>query len=202
MATHPLQCTCKTLIGEIDAAARFNRGLCFCKDCQAFAHFLGRAPEILDDRGGTGIVQTQPSMVRLTAGQSQLACVRLTPNGLTRWYTKCCNTPIGNTPANYKFAFVGLIDMCLKSPPQSLDERYGPVEMWVHTQSAIGDPKPRTQGTLRAIRHLMGGLISARVTGRYKRTPFFSARGELVAVPTILAGDQRAAIMAAVNGYR
>ena len=112
------------------------------------------------------------------------------------------NTGIAAGAANYKFSFVGLIDTCLKAPPQSLDERYGPVEMRVHTQSAIGEPKPRAQGTLRAIRRLVGGLISARVTGRYKRTPFFSARGELVAVPTILAGDQRAAIMAAVNDYR
>ena len=29
--------------------------MCYCKDCQAFAHFLGKAGEILDERGGSDL---------------------------------------------------------------------------------------------------------------------------------------------------
>lgn len=36
-----------------------------------------------------------------------LACLRLTDKGLLRWYSTCCQTPIGNTSANWKISFVG-----------------------------------------------------------------------------------------------
>ena len=103
--SHPIQCRCGTLKGYVDRLRGANYCVCYCRDCQAFAHFLGRAGEILDARGGTAVVQTPAANVTFTSGREALACMRLTPNGLLRWYSTCCNTPVGNTLANSKVLF-------------------------------------------------------------------------------------------------
>ena len=54
-----------------------NHAVCYCDDCQAFAHFLGRAADILDPHGGTEIFQMSPARIALTAGTERLACMRL-----------------------------------------------------------------------------------------------------------------------------
>jgi len=72
-----------------------NRCVCYCRDCQAFAHFLGKVDAILDERGGSEIIQVLPRNLTFTQGIELLACMRLTEKGLLRWYAACCNTPIG-----------------------------------------------------------------------------------------------------------
>ena len=86
---HPLQCTCGTLKGYVSHPERVNRAVCYCTDCQAFAHFLGLAHVILDAKGGTDVIQTVPANVTFTEGQHVLACMRLSPKGLLRWYARC-----------------------------------------------------------------------------------------------------------------
>ncbi len=95
--THRWHCRCGKLAGEVDVNTAVNRGICYCKDCQAFAYFLGAPERILDAQGGTDIVQTSPQALTFTAGREHLACMGLTPHGLMRWYAACCNTAIGNT---------------------------------------------------------------------------------------------------------
>ena len=63
---HPLQCRCGTIKAVIHNAEASNRGVCYCKDCQAFAHFLGRPTEILDERGGTEVAQILPKNLAFT----------------------------------------------------------------------------------------------------------------------------------------
>ena len=198
---HPIECQCKTIVGEIDEAAPFNRGRCYCRSCQAFAHFLDRAPAVLDAHGGSGIVQTSPSHVHITRGMDRMACMRLTPNGLMRWYAACCNTPIGNTLANYKLSFVGLVDACLGAQ-SSLDSRFGPQRMQVYTQYAIGEPKPVARGTLSSIMRLGAGIISNRLNGSYKRTPFFNENGEPIVAAKVLSSEEHAEVMNRVSGFR
>jgi hypothetical protein len=112
---HPLQCRCGTVKGYVSDPQTVNRAVCYCRDCQAFAHFLGRAADILDAQGGTDVIQTLSARVIFSEGREVLACMRLSRNGLMRWYTTCCNTPIGNTLPNFRFSFVGLIHSCLES---------------------------------------------------------------------------------------
>ncbi len=83
--SHPLRCKCGTVKGLVANPRSANHCICFCKDCQAFAHFLGRPGEILDERGGSEILQTLPKSVTLTEGSGSLACMRLTRKGLLRW---------------------------------------------------------------------------------------------------------------------
>src|SRR5512146_1569363 len=123
---HPLACRCGMVRGFASTEPPYNHVVCYCRDCQAFAHFLGRADEILDEHGGSEIVQMRTRNLTLSQGADRLACVRLTPNGPLRWYTSCCNTPIGNTALKPRISFVGLVAACLeKDPPVA--RSFGPV---------------------------------------------------------------------------
>jgi len=182
MTDQQIRCRCGTLQGTLAEAAWSNRVICYCDDCQAFPAALGCADTVLDARGGTDIVQTGPRFVAFTQGRDQLACLRLTPKGPLRWYAKCCNTPIGNTPANPKFAFVGLLHSCLGSPAE-LDRVFGPPRMEVFTKFALGEPKPKQRLPVLGGLAFVGHLLGARLRGSYRMTPFFDHHGEPVAQP-------------------
>ena len=180
--THPLRCNCGKLTGTLVGVASpqenrtkdINRCVCYCKDCQAFARFLKREDDILDEIGGTSIVQTIPKHVTFLEGTENLACIRLTENGPLRWYAACCNTPIGNTSPNFKLPFIGLIHNCLSAEQDSLDAIFGSVRMYVNTQSAIGEQKPKSTGFLAGTLRMMGMVFRSRIDGSYKQNPFFN----------------------------
>lgn len=189
---HPLSCRCGTLQGYVELQKPVNRGVCYCRDCQAFAHFLGKANEVLDRHGGTDVVQTLPAYVHIEQGKEALACMRLSEKGLLRWYASCCKTPIGNTLATYKLPFVGLVHACLDSPERTLDESFGPIRMHVNTDSAKGDPKPKPTGMAGAVVRLLGLAARSRISGSYRKTPFFNVpEGTPVSSPTVLTQAER-----------
>jgi hypothetical protein len=197
---HPLQCRCGAIRGFVESPRAANRAICYCKDCQAFAHFLGRPGEVLDPRGGSDIVQIAPRQLTLTAGTESLACMRLKPKGLLRWYAACCNTPIGNTLATPKVSFVGLLHNCLEGSGESLDAVFGPVRAWVNTESAKGSPKPVTRGLSSSVLWLLRTVVKARFNGDYKRTPLFRVdTGLPIVAPQVLSSDEHARIMSAVR---
>ena len=188
MATnHALRCRCGKLTGEVAHPEAGTRAVCYCKDCQAFARFLGQPQQVLDAQRGTEIVAMLPRHVSFTSGVEHLACMSLSPKGILRWYARCCNTPIGNTPRDFKIAHVGLIHTCLRDPAHSLAESFGPVKMRVNTQGALGEVRASRLGTLAAIVKFMAALTRSRLTGAYKRTPFFDAAGVPVRTPRVLS---------------
>jgi hypothetical protein len=189
---HPLQCRCGTIKGYVVRPSMAKRAVCYCKDCQAFAHFLKRADTVLDEHGGTAIVATVPKQVHFTQGLEALACMSLSDHGMLRWYASCCNTPIGNTPRDFKTPYVGLIETCLKSDSPSLQESFGPVRMVVNTKSAWGRVKSTPVSTLVAMLGLMKSVIGSRLSGTYKRTPFFGTElGTPVTRPRELSKGER-----------
>ncbi|HET8746610.1 MAG TPA: DUF6151 family protein [Ramlibacter sp.] len=141
---HRFQCACGKLQGEIRQPRHGVRAVCYCRDCQAYAHLLQRADQVLDASGGTDVVATPASNVAITAGREQLACVSLSPRGLLRWYAACCGTPIANTPRNWKLPYVGLVHTCLHQP-DPLERSFPRVALRVNTKSAHG-PVPRDTG--------------------------------------------------------
>jgi hypothetical protein len=158
---HPLSCRCGILKGTLSHPELTNRVVCYCRDCQAFTHFLNRANDILDANGGSDVIQTLPAYLTFTQGQQQLACVRLSEKGLVRWYTRCCDTPIGNTPADFRMSFIGLLHSCLENDGKSLDESFGPVRMWSFTQRAKTPVRPRTHTMVAGILRVIGMAIRA-----------------------------------------
>jgi hypothetical protein len=121
--------------------------------------------------------------------------MRLTDKGLVRWYAKCCNTPIGNTAANYRLSFVGLIHNCLEAPPASLDDSFGPVRMWSFTKNAKTKIKGSSFGMVPGILKILAMVMRARLNGAYKHTPFFLIdSGAPIVTPKILNNSEREAV--------
>jgi Family of unknown function (DUF6151) len=194
---HPLQCRCGTVRGSIKEPHSANRAVCYCRDCQAFARFLGQENEILDAQGGTDVIQILPKNLTFTQGIEALACIRLSEKGLLRWYASCCNTPIGNTLANFKISFIGLIHNCLEHAGAPVSESFGPVRAWVNTQGAKGDPKPKVRGMGTVILWFVATVLRARLNGGYKQSAFFlKDKGTPIVRPRVLSSVELAAVMA------
>ena len=195
--SHTIQCKCGHVRGLLTPTHPSNRCVCYCGDCQAFARHL-QAHGALDDRGGTEIIQVPPANLQFTQGAEKLACLRLTDAGMLRWYSACCNTPIGNTPANQGMSFVGLIHTCLAGDAASREASFGPVTMVVGAKNAKGDEKPDQKGLFSGIAKTMAMIIKARLSGAYRRNPFFKQdTGVAVATPTVLSASELSAAKAA-----
>ncbi|MFL6617602.1 MAG: DUF6151 family protein [Povalibacter sp.] len=188
---HPIQCRCGTVKGYVVRPGMAVRAVCYCKDCQAFARYLQRADTVLDEHGGTGIVATLPKHAHFTQGVESIACMSLSPKGLLRWYAKCCNTPIANTPRDRKLPYVGLVDACLASSSPSLSDTFGPVRAVLNTQSAKGHVSSSAASNLFAIAVIMKTVLWNRLNGSYRENPFFSITGTPVAKPIQLTKAER-----------
>lgn len=187
---HPIQCSCGAVRGHIEGTGSHNRIKCYCTDCRAFARFLGKSAEVLDEQGGTEVLQVAHSRLRFTQGIDQLAAIRLSDKGLVRWYAQCCKTPIGNTMVSPKMAFIGLVDTCLDST--RLDADFGADIAVANVGTALGAPKPKQRGIAGVIARFLSILVAARVSGSYKRSSLYDASGALRVEPKVLSADERA----------
>ena len=141
-----LRCRCGEVVGRVENASpqKVNRVVCYCDDCQAFAHQLGRA-DLLNAQGGTDIIQVAPAALTFLKGQQHIAGLRLSPKGLFRFHTTCCNTPVGNTlsPA---IPFVGIVAQVFDDNPKTVDGVFGPPIGAILGKYAIGKPPADSTG--------------------------------------------------------
>jgi len=190
-----IECACGAVQGVIEGSGAHNRGLCYCSDCRAFARFLNKAPEVLDEQGGTEIVQIAQPRLRFEQGEEHLAAVRLSDKGIIRWYAACCRTPIGNTLPTRRVAVIGLVRACLDS--NRMDQDFGPPGVIVHANSALGSPKPRPRGPSGATVRLIRIIGASLITGRYRRSPLFDDAGSLRVAPKVLTQEELAVLKGA-----
>ena len=188
----PVRCRC----GEFEALLRFperaGRAVCYCRDCQAFARFLGNPERILNDLAGTDVIATSPRFLRIVRGEQQLRCMSLSETGLLRWYTACCRTPIGNTPRDPKLSYVGLVHNCLAGSPLELDAAFGPAKVAVNTASASGNVTTTPWHTFRAVLKIVRNVAGTRLSGRYRDNPFFVAgTARPLVTPQVLSATER-----------
>jgi hypothetical protein len=172
-----------------------NRIVCYCDDCQAYAHFLGRF-DVLDAHGGTDIFQMTPAQLRITAGVECVRCLRLTDKGLVRWFAGCCKTPMANTVASPRVPFVGVVHCFMDHAAhgRSRDDVLGPPVGFVQGRFAPGGVPPHAHSrapvglVVRAARLLAGAWIA----GKSRPSPLFDpATGALIARPQVLAPGER-----------
>ena len=183
-----IACQCGQVQGEIsDLSPKMDRHMiCCCDDCQAFAKFLGQ-DGILDASGGTQIVQMTPSQIHFSQGESSIACIRLTPKGVYRWYASCCRTPIANTLSS-GVPFMGVIHTIFKDL-NALETIMGPPNMVLQTKHAVSPPSHHLQASGFPLKLLLSTafrLIIAKIQGRDKPNPFFIGK-EPIASPEILS---------------
>lgn len=185
---HRITCKCGSLLGQVEGNGTHNRVACYCADCQAFAKYLGCADEVLDAHGGTDIVQLAQPRVKVSQGREHLAAIRLGENGLIRWYAACCNTPLGNTLANPKISFIGLIHSSLDH--SMIDADFGESTATVHVESATGEPKPKAKGLFGAGLRFLKIVIPMRIGKRYRDSELFDESGAPIARPVVLTSQE------------
>jgi hypothetical protein len=169
-----LHCGCREVRGLVTNASpnTVNRVVCYCDDCQAFLHHLGRA-DLLDAHGGTDIVQIAPASLSFVQGKERIVGLRLTPKGLYRWYASCCRTPIGNTlgPA---IPFVGVVAQAFESEMQRPDELFGQPIGGIYGKYAVGRaPEGSTRFNPRLIARALRMVLGWRIRGQTWPHPFF-----------------------------
>jgi hypothetical protein len=193
-----VRCRCGEVRGvAADASPRtVNRVLCYCDDCQAYAHHLGRA-DLLDGKGGSDIVQMAPAAISFTKGKDRIAGLRLTEKGLYRWYATCCNTPVGNTmsPA---LPFVGI-------PVQSFDAQpdgvFGKPMGAILGKYAVGEPPHGSTGlNLGLLLRAIGKVLGWRLGGKAWPHPFFKREDRAPLYPVTIVPRERREELRALCG--
>lgn len=196
MKMHPIQCKCGTLRGQLDCAGTSNRVICYCTDCRAFAKFLGRSGDILDEQGGTEIVQVAQPRLTLLQGADRLAAVRLSEKGMVRWYAACCKTPLGNTMASAKVGFIGMIHSSLER--SQMDKDFGSSIALLNTANALGDMKPKQSGLIGVIARVFLIVITTRISGRYRKSQLFESSGSPKVQSRVLTPQELESLKSAV----
>ena len=187
-----LRCECGQVQGTVETGHDYTRATCYCRDCQAYAHFLER-PGLLDGQGGTDIVAMNPAAVRITAGQQHIACMSLSDKGLLRWYAACCRAPLGNTPRDGKVAYVGMVAASL-GPTAAVDQAFGPAgHTVINIKSAQGEVKPTPVAFVVDGLRIVRGIFGARLRGQ-SPSLFFDAEGQPIRMPQVLDAERRAAL--------
>jgi hypothetical protein len=158
----PIACKCGRLQGSAGPLSYSlnKRIVCRCKDCQAFYHYLGRLDLLLPD-GGSEVIPIHPARLKFSKGQDVLACVRMSDDGLRRWYTSCCKTPLANTHHRNRLPFAGFHRAALVLPADhGLGEIY----------ARINGPNPEgaTRATVAALKFIAVGFLR----GLHRPWPF------------------------------
>jgi hypothetical protein len=169
-----LQCRCGEVRGLATnvSASTINRVVCYCDDCQAFLHHLGRA-DLLDAHGGSDIVQLAPASLALLQGKERIVGLRLTPKGLYRWYASCCKTPVGNT-VSPAIPFVGVIAQAFENEMHKPDNVFGPPIAAIYGRYAVGHAPHASPGIApRLIARSVAMVLGWRIRGRTWPHPFF-----------------------------
>jgi len=191
---HAIRCQCGTVRAQINCKGIHNHIVCYCRDCRAFAHFLGTGEGILDAQGGTEIIQVSQARLQFSQGVEQLAAIRLTDKGMVRWYTTCCKTPLGNIMSDPKMAFIGLIHAALDR--DNIDKDFGPITARFETAAALGVAKPAQHGIFPVICRFIGMSLAARLSGSYKQSPLFDVKAQLIVQARVLDAATVAALKA------
>lgn len=188
MATISLKCQCGEVTGSASNVTPSSgiRVICCCSDCQAFAEHLNCKAAVLDEFGGTEIFQVSQSQLTIKRGEDKLRCLRLTEKGLLRWYTNCCNTPVGNT-INASLPFVGVIHTFINEAHR--DQLLGPVSAVVQTQDAKGVPgyaKHHSKFPLGVTLSIVRKMAMWKLRGMQRPTVFFGEDDKPVFKPVVL----------------
>jgi hypothetical protein len=188
-----IQCECGKFRAELTKFPEVTPGRlkCYCDDCQAYLHYLKRT-DLLDANGGSEIIPIYPSDIKVEQGEEFLKCVRLSPKGMFRFATKCCNTPIANTDAKRPWAGVHR-RVFTATDPHRLDQDFKEIRSSILGKFAHGTPPPGTPQTFdfKGFKIVMPFILKGIVLGRARPSPFFN--GEVsVAAPYILSQEERA----------
>lgn len=135
---HKIRCNCGKFQAELRNMKYGTRTICYCKDCQSYAHYLKISNYLLNDLGGTEVIAVRPQQISIIFGKEELSCVSLTESGSLRWFTRCCTTPICNMSRNIRTAHIVIIHTCLDH--SDINSVFGSKSLHMKRASALGTP--------------------------------------------------------------
>ncbi len=162
------------------------RVVCYCKDCRALARHLDHE-EILNDAGGTEVVQTLPESLAFLRGNEHLGCVNMSGADRLRWYATCCKTPIGTTLTSRFIPYISVIAAGLEDAPA-----LGVIAAHAHRKHATA----RIEGDTGNMNKVMAGMVwravmSFATLGPW-RSPFRDRNGRAIVEVQSLSDAERA----------
>lgn len=196
-----IQCQCGSFRAKLSHFPTQTPGrmVCYCDDCQTYLHFL-KKQNLLDENGGTEIVPVYPINFHITAGAHHVRGVRLSNNGLYRWYASCCQTPIANTQA--QLPWIGLLaGMLPYKNQQERTQNLGKVKNRVLGKFAHGQPPLDTSSKfrLRDFLGLMPFILKGLLLGKSKNHPFLPPpKFEPIADVYVLSTEERQSILKSI----
>lgn len=182
-----IQCQCGAFRARLKDFPQSTPGrlVCYCDDCQTYARHLGRA-DLLDANGGTEVIPAYPADVEILQGREHLKVTRLSPKGLFRFSTTCCNTPVANLQPGAPWAgFLRVVYAPHPAQAQALDRTLGPVRSRIMGRFATGTPPAGTPGkiNLKAMAAVLPFIAKGVLKGKAKPSPFFGADGRTPVAP-------------------
>lgn len=197
-----IQCECGKFRAKLDSFPNNTPGrlVCYCDDCQSYLHHLKRG-DLLDENGGTEIVPAYPVEVTILAGSENLKCTRLSPNGMFRFSTSCCNTPIGNTRPGWPW--IGFFARTYNvKDPNTLAQAFGKVRSGILGRFAKGTPPAGTPKnySFKGFISVMPFMLKGKLFGKSKPSPFFAEDGQTpIAALSVLSLEERKAARVAAG---
>jgi hypothetical protein len=184
-----LGCRCDQIHGRITGVSpqTVNRVICYCDDCQAFLHHLGRA-DLLDEHGGSDLVQVAPASVRYDRGVNQIVGVRLGPKG--------------NTMATPALPFIGMpLEVFRGLDARRRDEVFGAPRGKAFGQFATnGAPEGSTKLPLKMMVHSVGLLLGWKLKGKTWPHPFFERTTAAPWLPVSILSPEELQVLRAQCG--
>ena len=188
MADLAFACTCGALRGHLSGATARNgtRAECFCADCRA-GELYARQPDPAP--GPVQLYQTLPFRIRFTQGAEHLAAFSFSPRGPLRWQATCCGAPIALTMRSPRLSFASVRTDRLEDPAA-----LGPVTARAFVEKPNG--KRGHEGLMRFVTGFATRALGARLTGKWRDTPFFDGDGTPSGAVTLVSKADRAALTA------
>lgn len=165
MTDLPFSCKCGEIRGTLHNATprNGNHVRCYCSACRAAVIYTtGVDPK----DSGVELYQTTPDKLSFQQGRGNLDVFSFTPKKLLRYRASCCGVPMFTMLPTPKFALAGMMTDLLEDKTA-----IGPVAMEAFVPQADGSFKHTSK--LRLYGGTMWRALTARITGRWKQTPFF-----------------------------
>jgi len=152
---------------------------------------LSNQKNILDEHGGSELLQTYPELMKITQGQDKISAIQLKEKGIYRWYTSCCNMPIANTMNSAKIPFVGVsVKLMEFSNEQEKTDKLGPVTLKAFGKYSIGEMPNDVHATFPL--SFMPKIISFMLKGIFRKrnspSPFFNGKEPVATVDVLSKG--------------
>jgi len=181
-----LECLCGAVKGQIEVVPKsFFHVKCLCCDCQNFSSYLSNQDNILDEHGGTELLQTYPNCMVITEGKNNIAGIKFGEKGIYRWHTTCCNMPLANTMNSSKMPFIGVSVKLMKfANEQEKIKILGPITLKAFGKYSIGEmPKgAHAKFPISFMPKIIAFMLKGMIGRKNTPSPFFIGKEPITTV--------------------